>query len=164
MQIEKSSRHPHIIGKFGEYMLYNWLSRSCFEVAIVDHTGIDLVAYNPKTKQRLGITVKSRARNTGKETTPVSIFSYGEGKNDRTKLRNACEYFNCEPWIAIYVETAQCADLYLTSLKNYEGKYGPKKGQTVATWKMSPKYQASYNKDKELKHIRVNFNQDNWIW
>ena len=52
MQIEKSSRHQHIIGKFGEYLLCNWLSRSGFEVAIIDHTGLDLVAFNPKTKQR----------------------------------------------------------------------------------------------------------------
>lgn len=65
MQIKKSSRHQHIIGKFGEYMLCNWLSRSGFEVAIVDHTGLDIVTYNPSTNQRLGITVKSRTRDKG---------------------------------------------------------------------------------------------------
>ncbi len=57
--IKKSTRHQHIIGKYGEYLVCNWLSRSGFEVAIVDHTGIDIIAYNPKSQQRLGISVKS---------------------------------------------------------------------------------------------------------
>jgi len=48
MSIEKSTRHQKIIGAFGEHFLCNWLSRSGFEVSIVDHTGIDLIAYNPK--------------------------------------------------------------------------------------------------------------------
>jgi Holliday junction resolvase-like predicted endonuclease len=60
IDIEKSSRHPKIIGSLGEHLVCNWLSRSGFEVAVVDHTGIDVIAYNPKTKERLGITVKSR--------------------------------------------------------------------------------------------------------
>ena len=90
---EKSSRHQHIIGRFGEYMLCNWLSRSGFEVAIVDHTGLDVVAFNPKTRHRLGITVKSRTRNVAKEATKVNIFSYREGKNDRERLTDACTAF-----------------------------------------------------------------------
>lgn len=40
--IKKSTRHQHIIGKYGEYLVCNWLSRSGFEVGIVDHTGIDM--------------------------------------------------------------------------------------------------------------------------
>ena len=122
-QIDKSSRHQYIIGKFGEYLLCNWLSRSGFEAAVIDHTGLGIVAFNPKTSLRLGITVKSRTRNIGKESTQVNIFSYREGKNDRQKLINACTAFGCEPYIAVYVETSQFADLYLTSLNNYDSKY-----------------------------------------
>jgi len=164
MQIEKSSRHQYIIGKFGEYLLCNWLSRSGFEVAIVDHTGLDLVAFDPKTKQRLGITVKSRTRNIGKEATNVNIFSYREGKNDRKKLMDACAAFECEPWIAIYVETLQSADLYLTSLGNYDNKYRGRAGRAIDTWGMSSKHRASYETDKEVKHIRADFHQDGWCW
>jgi hypothetical protein len=29
-----------------------WLSRSGFQVAVSDHTGIDIIAYNPRTKQK----------------------------------------------------------------------------------------------------------------
>jgi len=49
----------------------------------VDHAGIDITAYNPLTKQRLGITVKSRTRSVGKEETPVNVFSYQKGRDDR---------------------------------------------------------------------------------
>jgi len=54
IDIEKSSRHQKIIGNLGENLVCNWLSRSGLEVTIVDHTGIDIIAYNPRTKERLG--------------------------------------------------------------------------------------------------------------
>jgi len=44
--IEKSTRHSKIIGNFGEQFMANWLSRSGFEVVLVDHTGIDIIAFN----------------------------------------------------------------------------------------------------------------------
>ena len=59
--IVKGTRHQKIIGGFGELLLCNWLSRSGFEVAVVDHTGIDIIAYEPHSQKRLGITVKSRS-------------------------------------------------------------------------------------------------------
>jgi len=164
MQIEKSSRHQHIIGKFGEYMLCNWLSRSGFEVAIVDHTGLDLVAFHPKTDQRIGITVKSRTRSVGKEATHVNIFSYREGKDDRKKLINACAAFGCEPWIAVYVETLQSADLYFTSLEHYDKEYRGREGRAWDTWRMTSKYRSLYDRDVEVKHIRAEFSQDGWRW
>ncbi|NLX07720.1 MAG: hypothetical protein GXY33_21485 [Phycisphaerae bacterium] len=55
MKIVKSTRHHKIIGDFGEALVCNWFSRSGFEVIAVDHTGIDVVAFNPSTKQRLGV-------------------------------------------------------------------------------------------------------------
>ena len=126
--------------------------------------GLDLVAFNPKTSQRLGITVKSRTRNIGKEGTQVNIFSYRKERNDRQKLIDACTSFGCEPWIAVYVETSQFADLYLTSLNNYDSKYRPNQGRALDTWKMSPKYRALYGRDKEVKHIRADFLQESWNW
>jgi Holliday junction resolvase len=162
MEIEKSSRHQHIIGKFGEYMLCNWLSRSGFEVAIVDHTGLDIVAFNRKKKERIGITVKSRTRNIGKEATHVNIFSYREGKDNRQKLIDACVSFGCKPWIAVYVETAQSADLYLTSLSNYDSKYRIKERRAIDTWKMSRRCLVLYKQDEEVKHIKAGFTVEHW--
>ncbi len=163
-EIIKSTRHSYIIGKSGEYILCNWLSRSEFEVAIVDHTGLDIVAFNPKTEQRFGITVKSRTRVISKEADSVNIFSYRGHKNDRKRLLDACKAFECEPWIAVYVETLNSADLYLTSLDNYDNKYGGKSGRVIDRWRMSSKYKALYQADKAVKHITANFNQDGWDW
>jgi hypothetical protein len=72
--IEKSTRHLKIIGNFGEQFMANWLSRSGFEVVLVDHPGIDIVAFNKKLNKRIGISVKSRTRAKGTEKTEVNIF------------------------------------------------------------------------------------------
>lgn len=163
MQIIKSSRHQKIIGNFGENIICNWLSRSGFEVTLVDHTGMDIIAYNPSTKHRLGITVKSRTRNIGKEETKVNIFSYQKGKNDRQKLLNACKAFSCKPWIAVYVEASDFADVYLTSLENYDAKYRGREGKKIDDWGMRKKDKKRYNKDTKVKHVKIEFHVTNWL-
>ena len=157
MDIEKSTRHQKIIGQFGERLVCNWLSRSRFEVTIVDHTGIDIIAYNPSTKKRIGISVKSRTRGKGSESESITIL---KGKSDRIKLLNACKYFACEPWIAVYVETSEFAELYITSLKNYDKKYN----YNTNTWRMGQKYKKLYLKDNKVKYIRIEFKSNNWEW
>jgi len=164
VEIVKSSRHQKIIGNFGEVLLCNWLSRSGFEVAVVDHTGIDLVAYNPNTGQRLGISVKSRTRRKGTETESVNIFSYQKGKNDRQKVQDACKAFACQPWIAIYVESSELADLFLLSLDHYDQKYSGKANRVVDDWKMGEKHRKSYESDPNVKHIRMDFSRSSWNW
>lgn len=163
MDIVKSTRHQKIIGDCGELTICNWLSRSGLEVVIVDHTGIDIVAYNPSTKQRIGITVKSRTRTIGREESSVNIFSYQKGKNDRNKAIAACEAFACEPWIAVYVEATDQADIYLTSLENYEVNYR-REGKAIDDWKMGPKHIEKYKSDPLVKHIKINFQETNWTW
>ncbi len=162
MEILKSSSHPKIIGKFGENIICNLLSRSGFETAFVDHTGIDVVAYNPSTNERLGITIKSRTRNVGKERTAVNIFR--SRKEDRRKLLDACKAFACKPWIAIYVETENFADVYLTSLENYDKKYLGKRDRAIDTWKMREEDKQRYDEDPDVKHIRIKFYATNWNW
>jgi Holliday junction resolvase-like predicted endonuclease len=163
IDIEKSTRHSKIIGNLGEHLVCNWLSRSGFEVAVVDHTGIDVIAYNPKTKERLGITVKSRTRNPGKERSSVNIFRQNKKENDRKKVIDACKAFNCKPWIAIYAETTDYADLFLTSLENYDGNYRKNPKRLVDNWKMGPKYVDSYDKDSRVMHLHLQFMVKNWF-
>ena len=163
MSIVKSTRHQKIIGDCGELTICNWLSRSGWEVAIVDHTGIDIVAYNPSTQQRLGITVKSRTRTIGREESSVNIFSYQKGKDDRQKAIAACEAFACEPWLAVYVEATDQADIYLTSLENYDANYR-REGKAIDDWKMRPKYMEKYVADPLVKHIKIKFQEINWSW
>jgi hypothetical protein len=163
IDIEKSSRHQKIIGNLGEQVVCNWLSRSGFEVAIVDHTGIDLIAYDSKANRRIGISVKSRTRNPSKEKTSVNLFSNREGENDRKKVIDACKAFNCEPWIAVYVETTEYADLFLTSLGNYDAKYRISEKKVIDNWKMSPRWFRSYDEDPEVKHLHLKFEATNWF-
>jgi len=73
LKVEKGTRHTKIVGIFGEYVVCNWLSRTGFETSVIDHTGMDLIACDPKTGRRLGITVKSRTRGSRKETASVNI-------------------------------------------------------------------------------------------
>ena len=161
MKIAKGSRHSKIIGDFGERLVCNWLSRSGFEVAVIDHTGLDVVAYDPTTKKRLGITVKSRTRVRGKESEAVNLFSYRKGKNDRDKLNKGCEAFHCEPWIAVYVETEYGADLYLTSLEHYDCTYRTR-DRAIDDWKMGESYRDKYRRDQSVRHVHVKFDDLHW--
>lgn len=152
--------HQRIVGNFGEYLVCNWLSRSGFEVCIIDHTGMDLIAYRASPKQRLGITVKTRIKILGKEAESVYVFR--EANQDREKLLAACKAFECEPWIAVYVECADTADLFLTSLANYNKKYRSKEKRLIDAWKMTAEQKLAYRRDRNVKHIGIEFKAQNW--
>ena len=164
MKIEKSTRHNKIIGDFGEAFVCNWFSRSGFEVTIVDHTGIDIIAYNPKTRKRLGISVKSRTRGEGREGGSVTLFSYQKGKDERQKVRDACTAFACEPWIAVYVESTGSADLYVLSLDHYDSRYRGFRARVIDDWKMGRKHTEEYAQDPQVQHIHMDFEDDKWEW
>jgi len=163
-QIQKSSRHSKIIGAFGEAFLSNWLSRSGFDVVIVDHSGLDLVAYYPDTGRRLGITVKSRTRSGGTEAQGVTVFFNRKRPSDRKKLLAACKTFGCELWVAVYVETAKAADLYLLSLQHFDDVYCPNKSSAVDAWKMGERQKRRYEMDPEVRHIEVEFRTHTWTF
>jgi Holliday junction resolvase-like predicted endonuclease len=162
MEIDKGLRHSKIVGNFGEQLVCNWLSRSGWEVVLVDHTGIDIIAYHRKKAKRIGITVKSRTRTTGKDYDAVNIFV--AKKDDRSKVIQACEYFKCKPWIAIYVERSNSADLFLTSLRNFEEKYQMKAGKAIIDWKMGKKHLHKYTEDSSIRHLQIKFESHNWDW
>ena len=100
--MEKSSRHAKITGDFGEALVLYWLSRSGFECARVDHTGIDLIAKRPRSEERLGVSVKTRSRSPGTETDSVNIGR----PDDFAKVAAACSAFQCVPYFAIVVDAA----------------------------------------------------------
>jgi len=160
LKVEKGTRHTKIVGIFGEYVVCNWLSRSGYEASVIDHTGMDLIAYDPKTRRRLGITVKSRTRGSGKETASVNIFK--NKHQDREKLLKACKAFGCDPWIAVYVECEKDAELYLISLAHYDGTYRSKKKRVVDAWSMSQKSKQEYDLDLEVASIHSTFEHRMW--
>jgi len=148
-----------VIGNFGEHLICNWLSRSGFEVAVVDHTGIDIVAYYPANKQRLGISVKARTRLPGTEKSDVRLF----GKDhDRKKLLDACVAFGCEPWLGIYVEATDGGDLYLASLRDFDSIYKALAGKPCSAWRMTSKYTNAYSKNANVCHVKISFDVCNW--
>lgn len=158
-EMKRSTRHSKIIGNLGEHIICNWLSRSGFEALLVDHTGIDILACNQDTKKRYGITVKSRTRVEQKEND--SLFIFQDVENDRKKLRTACESFACDQWIAVYVETSCGADIYLTSVDNYDRRYANPNAKTQS-WLMSDKQKRKYEEDSRVKHIKVAFELTHW--
>mgnify|MGYP004001393659 CR=1 FL=1 len=164
MEIDKGTRHQKIVGDFGEALVCNWLSRSGFEVTLVDHTGIDVVGYNPLTDQRLGIAVKSRTRRKGREHSSVNLMSNQKEKSDRDKVVDACKAFACEPWIGIYVESTEFADLFLLSLEHYDERYRGNANRAIDDWKMGPKHRELHSDDQELKHIHMDFLGTSWNW
>jgi len=164
MSITKSSRHSKIIGNLGEALVADLLSRSGWETLLVDHVGIDLIAFKCQTgkRKRIGVTVKSRTRTHGKEGDSVNIFYKRKGKCDRKKLHDACEDFACEPWLAIYVETEDKADLYLTSLEHYDKKYRGRAGKALNDWKMTPKHRKLYDHDPKVHHLHLEVEPHHW--
>ena len=151
-EIKKGTRHSKVIDQFGEHLICNWLSRSGFEVSIVDHTGIDIIAFNRADKRRLGISVKARTRRRGSEKSTVTIF---QKKDDREKTLAACNFFACKPWVAVYVEATKSGDLYLASLKEVDRIYQSQEGAAVRFWRMTPKYCAVYESNPNVHHIRI---------
>ena len=48
LKVEKGTRHRKIVDIFGEYVVCNRLSCSGFKASVIDHTGVDLIAYDPE--------------------------------------------------------------------------------------------------------------------
>jgi hypothetical protein len=65
--------------------------------------------------------------------------------------------------IGVYVETTNYADLFLTSLKNFEEKHLKNPEKKLITWKMRPKDLEAYGRDSQVMHLRLNFGCEQWF-
>ncbi len=161
--IDKSSRHQKIAGDFGENLTIYLLSKYGFEASMVDHTGIDIVAFNKKYKKRIGISVKTRTRTKKTSTEGVLI----KGDNYK-KIISACKFFKAVPWFSIVIDQTSVnksgtITLFLLNLDTLL-KYYPnfKKGNDF-TWSMVKKSMQRYEKDQSISIIKFNYNIKNWI-
>jgi Holliday junction resolvase-like predicted endonuclease len=153
--IHKSSRHSKITGDFAENLILYWLSKYGFECAKVDHTGIDLLARNPVNDELMGISVKSRSRNEGKEGQYVHI------PNDNFyKINKACEVFNCQPYVAIVIDEDNKIKAYILSIDRLL-QYFPM-GRTAVGWKMSKSWIEKYNSDNAIIKFEFEHKTKNW--
>lgn len=155
MKIAKSSRHSKITGDFSERLVLYWLSKYGFECAFVDHVGLDIIARNAHTNEVMGISVKSRSRNTGAEGTSVSIPI-----DNLEKLNGACQAFGCQPYFAIVVDEADSITVFILSKAHLVRLCPP--GKQVISWKMGKAWVAQCEADPEIRTFRFNTRTGNW--
>jgi len=155
MKIKKSSRHSKITGNFAENLILYWLSKYNFECANVDHTGIDIIAKNPHTKELMGISVKSRSRKEGKEGDSLTI-----GNENFDKARKACESFGCIPYFAIVIDAKDKIYCFILSMKKLLKMFPGRKSNLY--WKMRKDYLDRYYKDPEIKVFEFTHKTHRW--
>jgi len=155
MDLKKSTRHSKITGDFAERLVLYWLSKYGFECAYVDHVGLDIIAKNPHTGERMGISVKSRSRNIGTEGTFVSI-----PKDNLTKLDAACLVFGCQAYFAVVVDEENKLMAFIVS-KSHLLKILPP-GDRVISWKMCKAWLQRYKGDPQIKWFEFISNTGSW--
>ena len=103
----------------------------------------------------MGISVKSRSRNTGTEGTYVSI------PNDNlVKLELACRAFDCQPYFAVVVDEADTITVFILS-KSHLVKLLPP-GEKVISWKKSKAWLQKYRADSEIRIFRFTTETGHW--
>ena len=155
MNIKKSTRHAKITGDFGESIILYWLSKYGFECAIVDHTGIDIIARNPHTHEIMGISVKSRSRSEGREGDGITIPNANFDKAEA-----ACQAFGCVPYFAVVVDAGSTIRGFLLSMTHLLELFP--KGKVSSEWKMKAKNLEQYRQDPEIKRFEFNAETTNW--
>lgn len=155
MRIKKSTRHAKITGDFGETVVLYWLSKYGFECALVDHTGIDIIARNPHTNEIMGISVKGRSRTEGAEDTYVSIPN-----ENFDKAENACAAFGCVPYFAIVVDAGEVIRGFILPMTKLLTLFP--KGKTASGWKMTERYLARYAADPEIQIFKFETKTMKW--
>jgi Holliday junction resolvase-like predicted endonuclease len=153
-EIKKSTRHSKIAGDFGETLVLYWLSKSGFECAKIDHTGIDLIASNPHTNEIMGISVKSRTRLEGKETESVTIPA-----DDFDKIDAACHAFHCSPYFAIVVDAKDSIKVFITSKAHLLELFPKRVG---CYWKMSRSHLERYTDDPQVMAFEFQTKHGRW--
>ena len=110
---------------------------------------------NPHTHEVMGVFVKSRSRNTGKEGTNLSI------PNDNlSKLEVGCQAFACQPYFAIVVDEADSIAVFILSKAHLVRICPP--GKKVVSWKMSNHWVTQYETDPEIRSFRLITRTGNW--
>ena len=155
MKIKRSTRHTKIAGDYFEHFVLYWLSKYGFECARVDHTGIDLIANNPKTKEKMGISVKGRTRTEGTEKGYVKIPLI-----NIEKTKNACKAFGCKPYFAIVVDARPISRCFILSLPHLLKVSPP--SQIAVNWSMSPKNVDKYYNDRKIIVIEFESRIHRW--
>jgi hypothetical protein len=147
----KSSRHSKITGDFAEMLVLYWLSKSGYECAKIDHTGIDLIAARAGSP-RMGISVQGRSRLAGQEKDSVNLHQF-------EKAREACRPFDCAPYVAIVVDRLDLICCYLMPLDHLETIAG---GKATRTWAMSDDFLSARRADPQIQWFELKLHGSRW--
>lgn len=158
IQVKRSTRHPKIAGNFFESLVLYLLSKNGFECALVDHTGIDLLAKNPHTKELLGISVKGRTRNSGEKAGRVKIDNC---ENHFAKIEAACSAFgDAVPYLAVVVDAEDIITGVLVSVKHIKKQYPPE--SINLNWGMDKNSLDNYYIDPMIKAFKYSSCDIKW--
>jgi hypothetical protein len=155
MKVKKVGRYRKIVGDFGENLVLYWLTKYGVECATLDHIGIDLIARNRYTNELMGISVKGRCRNTGKEGVCITI-----PKNHFKKVKIACKTFNCIPYFAIIADEFNEIMMFILPMKHLLKLFPVKK--RALYWKMGKKYIKSYLNNPNIRVVRFKHETLRW--
>ena len=103
----------------------------------------------------MGISVKNRSRNEGKEGTYVSIPNENFGK-----IEKACDAFGCVPYFAIVVDETDKIVVFILSMKELL-KIHPAKNR-VSAWTMGKKRIQEYYDNPQIKIFEFKHKTSRW--
>lgn len=124
-------------------LLNAWLSKYGFACNSTDHDGINFIAHNPYTQERLGLLVKSCWRKQGREQEPVEILL-----SEIENARRACSETDCTPYISLAIDTQDIIRIFTTSLTHLQEMFPS--GEIRSCWQMTDRYLAEYEQDPEI--------------
>jgi hypothetical protein len=121
----------------------------------VHHNAIAIIARNPKTKERLGISVKSGSATMGTDCERVSISDRELGK-----VKTACTALKCVPYIALLIEQKKEIWIFFTTLSHLL-EIQPY-GTANVDWNMTEADLMRYLADPEIMALELNHKV--WRW
>jgi hypothetical protein len=157
----KSTMHSKITGNFGESLLLYFLSKSYYEPALVDHSGIDIIAYNKTDRSRIGVSVKARSRTLLRPNDGLLV----PGDNYK-KIMESCIFYDSIPHICFVfdvpaTEKNGTIHLFLMSIEtllHYYPNFKDGKGFTFSMKSNLDKYLG----DKNIARLKFEYNSENW--
>ncbi|MCF6337820.1 MAG: hypothetical protein L3J84_07680 [Gammaproteobacteria bacterium] len=158
IEVSRSTRHPKIAGNFFESLVLYVMSKNGFECALIDHTGIDLLAKNPHTNELMGISVKGRTRNSGEKAGRVKIDNCN---SHFEKIKDACTSFgDAVPYLAIVTDAKGVITGVVVPLSHIIDNYPP--GGTNLNWGMDSKSLSIYYDDPNIKVFNYSSGNNKW--
>ena len=161
----RGERHSKITGDFGEHFLLYFLSKFSHETALIDYTGIDILATNKSDEKRMGISVKSRSRKKGKH----SLDGCTVKGNEYAKIIRSCNYFNCEPWICFLIDRPNENNdigyiyLFLIPLDVLIKIYPRFQKKQEFTFSMTKKKIEEYQSNPNIYKMKFEYTDKDWI-